>query len=267
MTTRTRSAALSANAFVDDYYHTDTDIWGVEWGVSNFRHGRDPKHRPLDDYAALDSYQPPALPVPSGPAFEAERAAIEQHKTRFYALFGWINLFEILHAVRRFEDVLMDLAEDAPELHRLADLIVDYQLATVRYLLAQGMEAIMFVDDWGRAPDRLSRWSAGGISSSPATGRLMEPVRAAGKHVWYHTCGCTEWLWDDLAEVGMQVLWPQATCNDNSAPRRLVPPTQYPCCAPRRSFLMTKAPPTKSVPKSTASPTPSALPGRPHLPR
>ena len=38
----------------------------------------------------------------------------------------WINLFEVVIAVRRFEDVLMNMFSDTPEINCLADLIADY---------------------------------------------------------------------------------------------------------------------------------------------
>lgn len=37
-----------------------------------------------------------------------------------------IRIFEILRAVRRFEDVLIDLIDDSPEINRLADVITEY---------------------------------------------------------------------------------------------------------------------------------------------
>ena len=101
-------------ALHEDYYATAVDMWGVEWEYRIFGMHGHPKRRPLDDLEMLASYRPPVPPSPAGPEFEGQRAATKEHRSHFYALAGWINLFEILHAVRRFEDVLMDLADDAP---------------------------------------------------------------------------------------------------------------------------------------------------------
>ena len=134
-------------------------------------------------------------PYPTGPEFEAQRAATQEHQQRYYALGGWINLFEILHAMRRFEDVLMDLAEDAQELHRLADMVVQYQEATVRYLLAQGVDGVMFADDWGTGigPIVLARMlaavlqaplrAAHGASAGRGQARLVSLLRVHGMAV------------------------------------------------------------------------------------
>jgi len=203
-------------ALGEEFHTTAEDVWGVEWEYRIFGMHGHPKRRPLDELAALDAYRPPAPPVPVGAEFEAQRAATEEHKRRYYALGGWINIFEILHAVRRFEDVLMDLADDAPALHRLADLVVEYQEAVVHYLLAQGVNGVMFADDWGTACGAMVSLDCWRAFFRPRYARLMAPVLDAGKHVWYHTCGCTEWLWDDLADLGMHVFWPQLTCNDNA---------------------------------------------------
>jgi hypothetical protein len=204
------------HAFDDAYRETRVDIWGVTWEFRIFGLHGHPRVRPLDDLRALDSYRPPPPPPMEGPAFEALRRAAAAHKARHYLLAGWVTIFEVLHAVRRFEDVLMDLASDEPHLHRIADIIAAYDEACVRQMLAYGADGIMFADDWGTASGPMvSRETWRGFFR-PRYERLMAPVKAAGKHVFFHSCGHTEWLWEDLAELGIDVFWPQLSANDNA---------------------------------------------------
>ena len=118
------------------YREVRRDEWGVVWEHLIFGAAGHPLARPLDDWANLDRYQPPPDPVTSGPQFECERARAQCHRQRYFHKSGWINLFEVMIAVRRFEDVLMDIASDTPEINRLADLITDFILSiSLRYCL------------------------------------------------------------------------------------------------------------------------------------
>jgi uroporphyrinogen decarboxylase len=206
---------VPADAFSESYYSTATDGWGVVWEYKIYGIAGHPKVRPLDDWTALEDYQPPKAPAVEGTDFEAHRAWVKQHQQTYYVMGGWVNIFETLHAVRRFEDVLLDIADDSEEINRLADMIVEVQEGSVRFMLESNTDGIMFADDWGTA--------LGGIISPtlwrrffrPRYDRLMAPVRAAGKHIFFHSCGKTEWIWEELADLGVNMIWPQLELVDN----------------------------------------------------
>ena len=191
------------------YEELRRDEWGVLWRQLIFGVAGHPVERPLDDWSRLGQYRAPEVPASSGPAFEQEREQARQHQQHYFLKSGWISLFEVLHAVRRFEDVLMDLAEDSPQLHRLADLVTEYQLQQIRRLLARGVDAVQFGDDFA---------TQNALMFSPAIWRrffkpryefLMAPIHAAGKKVFFHTCGAASLLLDDLADLGVHAIWPQ----------------------------------------------------------
>ncbi|MCX7935252.1 MAG: hypothetical protein N3A66_08350, partial [Planctomycetota bacterium] len=115
-------------------------IFGV-WGH--------PLRRPLDDWENLLTYRPPLPPPLAGDALAAARRRAAEHKKRYY-LTGWGGeLFERLRALRRYEDVLVDLALAAPEINRLADIVVAHMQACVANCLATGVDAVCFGDDFG----------------------------------------------------------------------------------------------------------------------
>ncbi|MBI4892286.1 MAG: hypothetical protein HY821_16790 [Acidobacteria bacterium] len=191
------------------YEELRRDEWGVLWRHLIFGMHGHPVERPLDDWGNLPRFQAPPVPPSAGPEFERERARALSHMERYYLKSGWISIFEVMHAVRRFEDVLMDLTVDVPEIHALADLILDYQLRTIRYLLARGADAIQFGDDFGTST---------GLMISPQVWRrffrpryevLFQAVRAAGKAIFFHTCGNNTRILEDLADLGIDVIWPQ----------------------------------------------------------
>ena len=199
------------------YRSVDRDAWGTVWESLIFGVAGHPMERPLDDWRRLPAWRPPPAPACEGPAFEAARAAAGRHMERYFLKGGWISIFEVMHNVRRFEDVLMDIATDAPEIHVLADAIMQQRMQEVKYLLARGVDAIQFADDFGTqtalllSPDHWSRFFR------PRYAELLRPVRAAGKKAFFHSCGMVWDLLDGFAELGFDAIWPQAYLYDAAA--------------------------------------------------
>lgn len=204
--------AAPAPGSVDEqgrYYEQSTDRWGTVWEGRIFGIKGHPLKRPLDDWAALADWAPPPSPPVSGAAFEAEEQKATRHRKRFFLKSGWINLFEVLHAVRRFEDVLVDVALDSPEINELADRITAYQIKVVSYLIELGVDAVQFADDLGSqqglffSPDTWRRFFV------PRYERMLAPVKQAGKKAFFHTCGMAWGLFEDFAALGFDAVWPQ----------------------------------------------------------
>ena len=103
----------------------------------------------------------------------------------------------------------MDLSSDAPEVHVLADRIVDYQLRQIHYLLARGVDAIQFGDDFGITTGMMISPKVWRRFFKPRYELLIKEVHDAGKAVFFHTCGNASGILEDLAELGIDAIWPQ----------------------------------------------------------
>ena len=193
------------------YHEFKTDDWGTRWEFRIYGIWGHPVQWPLDDLNALDTYQPPAVGVPEGPGFQAHREQIAQHKERYYSIGGGGSLFEKFCSIRRFEDVLVDIARDTPEANRVGDMLVGYCRKLVDYALALGVDGICFGDDFGTndacifAPETWRRFF------KPRYEELFAPIRAAGKDILFHCCGHIAPILPDLRELGVRVIWPQIT--------------------------------------------------------
>ena len=190
----------------DGRYHAfRTDEWGTRWEYRIFGIWGHPVEWPLNDWAKLSDYQAPALPPMEEPESETGR-----HQEPYYLLgSGGPGLLEKLISLRRFEEVLMDLARDTPEIHRLTDLIVAHAAAQVQRSLARGVDGVAFGDDFGTENGPLvspERWRS---FFKPRYEALFAPVRRAGKHIFFHSCGQLGPLLEDLRDLGVDVLWPQ----------------------------------------------------------
>ena len=196
----------------DGRYHAiSTDAWGTTWEFRIFGIWGHPLRRPLDDWANLPAYRAPALPPPPT---DAELAAAATHRQRFYQC-GWGgSLFETLRAVRRFEDVLMDLAMDAPEINRLGDLITDHMRGLTARALAMGCDAVSFGDDFGTQTALMISPAVFRRFFKPRYAAVFEPVRKAGRQIFFHSCGHIGPILDDLRDLGVDVIWPQLPAFD-----------------------------------------------------
>ena len=197
------------------YYAMETDDWGVVWECRVPGILGHPIRRPFDDISKLDSYRPPEPRATEGAKFEADLQDAKEHKKKFYLRQGWISIFEVMHAMRHFEDVLMDIYDDTISINRLADMITEYMLKMIEYYIALGVDGIQFGDDFGTQQSLLFDLDTWRRFFKPRYAKLMEPIKQAGKHIFFHSCGHTLELVDEFADLGVNVFWPQLNVNNN----------------------------------------------------
>lgn len=194
----------------DGTYHAfKTDAWGTEWEYRIFGIWGHPVSWPLSDLRRLDTYRAPVPPPVEGPAFEAAGAAAARHREQYFLLGGGGALFEQMRALRRFEDVLMDLACDTPEIGRLADVIVEHVHGCVRHALALDADAVSFGDDFGTSSSLMISPAIWSRFFRPRYDAVCAPIRAAGKRIFMHSCGQVSALLDEFRDMGVDVIWPQ----------------------------------------------------------
>jgi hypothetical protein len=196
------------------YHAFRTDAWGTTWEYLIPGIWGHPVKWPLDDWSALEAYRCPPSPPASGAEFEALRAAWAKSREKYFHMEWGGSIFEKLHSIRRFEDVLVDIELDAPEINRLADRIVENVEGWVARALALGADAVQFGDDFGTTTGPIVSPASWRRFFKPRYKRLFAPIRAARKRIFFHICGRVEWLLDDFAEIGVDVIWPQVTLCD-----------------------------------------------------
>lgn len=193
------------------YHEYKTDAWGVEWEYRIFSMTGHPKTQPLQDITALKTYQAPKNQWDCPENQQKLNQRIADVKQYGYAKMGWCGFFEIMHALRPFEDVLMDIYEDTPEINQLADLIVSYQEKEIAAYLKAAVDGIQFGDDFGTTCNLLIDPDTWRRFFKPRYQRLIKPIRAAGCDVFFHTCGYCQDILPDLKEIGVDAVWPQLT--------------------------------------------------------
>jgi uroporphyrinogen decarboxylase len=190
------------------------DAWGVEWREQSFGAGGLPVSRPLTGWHSLEALRTPPVPAMSGAGFESERLRAACYREEYFLKSGWISLFELMHSLRPFEDVLMDIATNDPNIARLADRLTEYHLAYIDYLLARGVDAVQFGDDFGTQTELMLSPQLWRRFFRPRYEVLIRRIKRAGAKVFFHTCGHVCGLLDDIAELGVDAIWPQLNTYD-----------------------------------------------------
>jgi len=169
---------------------THTDNWGCVW--KNISGGLDALvvEHPLSDWSKLDTFVPPTSGgMPHG--------------------FMYMRLYYL----RGFENLMIDFAEDPPELHKLIDMVLNYNMAEVEKMLANKPNMVGFGDDLGNqtslpmSPEHFRKYL------KPCYAKIFGACRDAGAHVYLHSDGHILEIIDDLIECGVTVINPQIRAN------------------------------------------------------
>jgi len=190
-----------------EYHEFKKDDSGTTWEYRIFGIAGHPSRYPIEAWDSPLEF--PKTPAKSGPAFEEARKRVAEQRRTYLVAGGGVSLFEKLHHLRPFEEVLMDLVDEKPSLMAFVDRLVEYQRREIEYNLALGMDVINFGDDWGAQHSLLVPPALFRRIFKPRLRELMAMVRAAGRRVFYHSCGTIHPLYGDLVEIGINGLWHQ----------------------------------------------------------
>lgn len=193
------------------------DNWGCLW--YNIQEGLEGQvvENPLADWKALDTYEPP------DPLFKSERGDrdwekikkdIEERKKKGLLTGGdGERLFDRLYFLRGFENLMIDFATDAPELPRLIEMLLEYEMKLVNKWLETGVDVIGFHTDIGTqnglmiSPEKFRRYL------KPMFKKIFTTCRKARTHVSLSSDGCLLEIVDDLVECGVSMHDPQLRAN------------------------------------------------------
>jgi uroporphyrinogen decarboxylase len=204
----------------DDYdadgrYHAFmTDEWGTRWEFLIPGIWGHPVDWPFKDLGNLPTYEPPAFPKLEGADLVAAKRSAAEHRRHHYRCINGGSIFEKLHSVRPFEDVLVDVMLDTPEINAIADMICARVADGVQYALDVGTDGVEFFDDFGTQEALLMPPDVWRRFFRPRYEALIRPIHEAGADVHLHCCGQITELLEDFSKLGVRALWPQITLFD-----------------------------------------------------
>ena len=186
------------------YYELKIDDWGTEWEYRIFGIQGHPHRYPFVTWKDAEKFEFPPYEITP----EQKKNQLEARKE--HLTFGcWISIFEKLHALRPFDEVLMDVFTEEPALLRFLDRLVEYWEQVIAANLEAGVDVICFGDDWGMQTASLISPDLFRKIFKPRYEKLMRPIRNAGTKIQFHCCGETGAIGNELLNLGIDIFWPQ----------------------------------------------------------
>lgn len=193
------------------------DSWGCLWrneidGIAGIV-----VEHPIDEWEKLKDYTPPD-PLATG-LFELRswdetgKRIQDMKKNGFFTEGNCESLFDLMYALRGFENLMMDLAVDDPHLPTLIEMVTQYELTLIDRWLELEVDSIYFHSDIGTqqalmiSPDKFRRYL------KPMFKKLFKKCRDAGVHVRFSSDGVLLSIVDDLIECGISMHDPQLRAN------------------------------------------------------
>lgn len=193
------------------------DDWGCGWLWSTPDHMGIAIEHPLADWAVLDRYRAPdPMTGDEGVAHMADVVDRDGHR-RFVFVDGG-EVFQRMFFLRGFENLLLDLVDDRPEVYALRDLVTDFVLARIdRWLDTGRVDAVLVRDDWGTQAALMVRPDTWRKVFAPAYRRLIDRIHEGGAYGSFHSDGVIQEILPDVVAMGWDEVNPQVSAMDVGA--------------------------------------------------
>lgn len=184
------------------------DAFGVVWDKTIDLDIGTPCDWPLKRPEDLAGYEWPDADDPR--AYEHIPGFLTRAKeTGLFTIFNiGFSLYERAWTMRGMDALLMDMLERPDFVHRLLDAVADENLRQIRHALRHDFDAFLFGDDYGMQRGLIMGIDHWRTFIKPRLERMWAPIRAAGKYIFLHSCGCVDSLFDDLVEIGLNCFNP-----------------------------------------------------------
>ncbi len=180
------------------------DEWGSVWHIAEDGVVGEVKKPALDNISKLSSYSPPWDYIETTDLSKVNECCAKNDRFMLSGICA--RPFERLQFVRGTENFFIDLADGTGEIYRLRDMIHEFYLKYIKMWLMTDVDGILLMDDWG---------SKNSLLISPGTWRdFLKPlyreycdlIHDQGKYVFFHSDGCIASIYEDLVELGIDVL-------------------------------------------------------------
>ena len=194
----------------DSWKEVAPDIWEDQFGVQWNRAVDKDIGVVCNRVVAPETLGALQLPDPDDPSRYAHypRLIADKKQDSFIVVDLGFSLFERAWTLAGMENVLMWMVEDKGLIHRLLDVIVEFNLRVIDHVCAYDVDAMLFGDDWGQQRGVIMGPRLWREFVKPCVRRMYGAVHARGKHVFIHSCGKVDELFPDLIECGVNMFNP-----------------------------------------------------------
>ena len=185
------------------------DEWGCVWRHSDVPNMGQVKGHPLERLGDLARMKTPDY-SDSSRYIECDGALARAEANARYVVCGiFMVLFERMHALHGFENVLVALYEDRPGIEALADRIADVHVGFVREVARRfpgRVNGWTMSDDWGTQQAAFIGFDLWMDLFFPRYKRIFDAMHEAGCDVWVHSCGKVNEIIEGYVRAGVDVV-------------------------------------------------------------
>lgn len=197
------------NALADRPY---TDPWDCVWTTTDDGITGSVHTHPLESWDAFESYRAPDVETTDGRyAVQWPLVAKDVEERRRRGELIWASMphghtFLRLCDIRGYEDLLLDMAEDHPNIPRLIGMVEEFNARCAQKWLALAPDVMDYPEDLGMQVGPMISPALFRKYIRPVYERIMQPARKQGCLVGMHSDGDIRSLADDLVASGVQIL-------------------------------------------------------------
>lgn len=177
------------------------DTFGVVWD----RSGADkdigmPIEKIITDFDNIDY----VFPEIDEEKLRAEYDALMANKEDKFTFAGiGFSMFERAWSLAGMPEVLMAMVLQPRGVHKLMDMICDYNLKVMDIALEYDLDGFYFGDDWGQQKGLIMGPDYWREFIKPRVARMYAKAKEKGLFVLQHSCGDVESIFEDLIEIGL----------------------------------------------------------------
>ena len=192
------------------YYRDD---WGCLWHRRQGGMMGQVVGHPLPDWQALETFRPPDPREQFD--WHGLRERTERDRQNGLLARGALSIsqggfFDRLQFLRGLENLLVDFVTNPPQLPRLIEMVLDYNMTYIHLWLEIGVDVMYIHGDIGTQRGLLMSPKTFRKVLKPAYKEMFMACRNAGAHVYYSSDGNLLTIVDDLIECGVSIHDPQA---------------------------------------------------------
>ena len=192
-----------------------SDDWGTGWYVTVEGRCGIPVVYPIkSDLSDYDSYRWPEIFSAGVPKYRLYSGHMAGQSNEYYARGAWIIFFEQMQQLVGFENLLVALTLQKPEVYRLRDDLLEFNLAWLDKWLENDYQGLHFADDWGSQDNLLIPPDLWRSFFKPVYKEMFSKVKNHGLDVWFHSDGNILDIMPDIIELEVDVLNCQASVMD-----------------------------------------------------
>ena len=179
------------------------DEWGCIWESFNETMG-EVKGHPLKNWSTLDSLK---IPDSYNPVrYEYIKPLLAQNCDKFKIVFFFFFLFERMHSLRGFTQLMEDFYFERENVEKLGDMLVSYNIKLINTFADLGFNGILVTDDWGIQDSLMISPQLWRNIFKPKYKNIVDAAHQKGMKFFLHSCGQISSIIGDLIEIGVDVL-------------------------------------------------------------